>query len=117
MEVKRGQNRGLSEAKVTAIQEAKNLKTLSLGELIGNLQTYELRRNSQQQEETRKTVAWLSKSWRKIAPIWMKMTWLCLPGNSRNFSRRPKLEQGRNNLADSRTLIEISSLGVSSVVR
>ena len=29
------------------------MKTLSL-ELIGNLQTYELRRNSQQQEETKK---------------------------------------------------------------
>ena len=36
------------EAKVTAIQEAKDLKILSLDELIGNLQTYELRRNSQQ---------------------------------------------------------------------
>jgi len=42
------------EAKVTAIQEAKDFKTLSLDELIGNLQTYELRRNSQQQEETKK---------------------------------------------------------------
>jgi len=42
------------EAKVTAIQEAKVLKTLSLDELIGNLQTYELRRNSQQQEDTKK---------------------------------------------------------------
>jgi len=42
------------EVKVTAIQEAKDLKTLSLDELIGNLQTYELRRNSQQQEETKK---------------------------------------------------------------
>ena len=42
------------EAKVTAIQEAKDLKTLSLDELIGNLQTYELRRNSQQQEENKK---------------------------------------------------------------
>jgi len=30
------------------------LKTLFLDELIGNLQTYELRRNSQQQEETKK---------------------------------------------------------------
>jgi len=42
------------EAKVTAMQEAKDLKTLSLDQLIGNLQTYELRRNSQQQEETKK---------------------------------------------------------------
>ena len=42
------------KAKVTAIQEAKDLKILSLDELIGNLQTYELRRNSQQQEETKK---------------------------------------------------------------
>jgi len=42
------------EAKVTAIQEAKDLKTLSLDELMANLQTYELRRNSQQQEETKK---------------------------------------------------------------
>ena len=42
------------EAKVTAIQEAKDMKAITLGELIGNLQTYELRRNSQQQEETKK---------------------------------------------------------------
>ena len=42
------------EAKVTAIQEAKDLKVLSLDELIGNLQTYELRRTSQQQEEIKK---------------------------------------------------------------
>jgi len=34
------------EAKVTAIQEVKDLKTISLDELIGNLQTYELKRNS-----------------------------------------------------------------------
>jgi len=42
------------KAKVTAIQEAKDLKVISLDELIGNLQTYELRRNSQQQEQTKK---------------------------------------------------------------
>ena len=42
------------EVKVTAIQEAKDLRTLSIDELIGNLQTYELRRNSQQQEKTKK---------------------------------------------------------------
>jgi len=36
------------ETKVIAIQEAKDLKAISLDELIGNLQTYELRRNSQQ---------------------------------------------------------------------
>ena len=42
------------EAKVTAIQEAKDMKAITLDELVGNLQTYELRRNSQQQEETKK---------------------------------------------------------------
>jgi len=36
------------EAKVTAIQEAKDMKAITLDELIGKLQTYELRRNSQQ---------------------------------------------------------------------
>jgi len=35
------------EAKVTAIQEAKDMNKISLDELIGNLQTYELRRSSQ----------------------------------------------------------------------
>ena len=35
------------EAKVTAIQEAKDMKAITLDELISNLQTYELRRNSQ----------------------------------------------------------------------
>jgi len=42
------------EAKVTAIQEAKDMKKISLDELIGNLQTYELRKNSQQKEEIKK---------------------------------------------------------------
>ena len=45
-----------SEAKVTAIEEAEDLKIVSLDELIGNLQTYELRRNSQQQERPRRIV-------------------------------------------------------------
>jgi len=34
------------EAKVTAIQEAKDMMKITLDERIGNLQTYELRRNS-----------------------------------------------------------------------
>jgi len=42
------------EAKVTAIQEAKDMKTITLDELIDNLQTYEFRRNSQQKEEIKK---------------------------------------------------------------
>jgi len=42
------------EAKVTAIQEAKDMRKITLDELIGNLQTYELRRNSQQQEESKR---------------------------------------------------------------
>jgi len=42
------------EAKVTAIQEAKDMKKITLDELIGNLQTYVLRRNSQQKEEIKK---------------------------------------------------------------
>ena len=44
----------IQEAKVTAIQEAKDMDKISLDELIGNLQTYELRRSSQQKEETKK---------------------------------------------------------------
>jgi len=62
-------------------------------------------------------MAWLSRLWKKIAPSWMKRIWLRLLGNSRNSSKRPRLEQGRNNPADPRILIEISSQGVSSVVR
>jgi len=42
------------EAKVTAIQEAKDMKKITLDELIGNLQIYEIRRNSQQKEEIKK---------------------------------------------------------------
>jgi len=42
------------EVKVTAIQEAKDMKKIALDELIGNRQTYELRRNSQQKEEIKK---------------------------------------------------------------
>ena len=42
------------ESKVTAIQEARKMNEISLDELIGNLQTYELRRNSQMKEEVKK---------------------------------------------------------------
>ena len=42
------------EAKVTAIQEAKDMKKMTLDELIGNLQTCELRRNSEQKEKIEK---------------------------------------------------------------
>jgi len=42
------------EAKVTVIQEAKDMNKISLDELIGNLQTYELRRSSQPKEETKR---------------------------------------------------------------
>jgi len=42
------------EAKVTAIQEAKDMNKMSLDELIGNLQTYKIRRSSQLKEETKR---------------------------------------------------------------
>jgi len=55
------------EAKVTAIQEAKDLKAISLDEFRGNLQTYELRRNFQHKRKSRKIVGLLLRSWKKIA--------------------------------------------------
>jgi len=42
------------EAKVMAIQEAKDMNKITLDELIGNLQTYELRKSSQQKDETKR---------------------------------------------------------------
>jgi len=42
------------ESKVAAIQEARKMNEISLDELIGNLQTYELRRNSQIKEQMKK---------------------------------------------------------------
>jgi len=42
------------EIKVPANQEAKKMDEISLDELIGNLQTYELRKNSQMREEIKK---------------------------------------------------------------
>ena len=42
------------ETKVIAVQEAKKMDEISLDELIGNLQTYELRKNSQMKEEIKK---------------------------------------------------------------
>ena len=42
------------EAKVMAIQEATDMKKITLDELIGNLQAYELRRHFQQKEEIKK---------------------------------------------------------------
>ena len=49
------------KANVMAIQEAKDVKKIALDELIGNLQTYELRRNSQQKEEIKKGLRNCSK--------------------------------------------------------
>jgi len=46
--------RQLWEAKVTAIQKAKKMNEISLEELIGNLQTYELRRSSEVKEEIKR---------------------------------------------------------------
>jgi len=42
------------EPKVTAIQEAKDMNKIFLDELIDNLQTYELKRSSQQKKETKR---------------------------------------------------------------
>ena len=42
------------EAKVTAIQEAKDMNKMSLDELIGNLQTYKLSRSSQLKEANKR---------------------------------------------------------------
>jgi len=47
------------EAKVITIQEAKKMNEISLDELIGNLQTYKLRRSSQMKEETKRDRALL----------------------------------------------------------
>ena len=44
----------LWEAKVTAIQEAKNLNTLSLEELLGSLMTHELIMKQHSEEETKR---------------------------------------------------------------
>ena len=42
------------EAKVTAIQKAKEMNEIPLDKLIGNLRTYELRRSSQMKEEIKR---------------------------------------------------------------
>ena len=42
------------EAKATATQEAEDVNKITLDELIGNLQTYELRKSYQQKEVTKK---------------------------------------------------------------
>ena len=42
------------ETKVIAIQEAKKMNKITLDELIGNLQTYELRRSAQVKEEAKR---------------------------------------------------------------
>ena len=78
------------EAKVTAIQEAKDMNKISLDELIGNIQTYELRRNSQLKEETKRDRGLALRLWKKMIQTLMKRLWLCSPKSSRSFSRRPK---------------------------
>ena len=55
------------EAKVTAIQEAKDLNTLPLEELLGSLMTHELTMKQYSEEETRrkKTIAQVNSSRRR----------------------------------------------------
>jgi len=105
------------EAKVIAIQEAKDLKTLSLDELIGNLQTYELRRNSQQQEETKKDRGLALKIMEDDSSDLDEDDMAMVAESLRNSSKRPRLGYGRNNLEDPRTRTKISSPGVSSAAR
>ena len=51
------------------------MNEISLDELIGNLQTYELRRNSQMKEEVMKDRGLALKARKSVAQILMKKGW------------------------------------------
>jgi len=103
------------EAKVTAIQEAKDMKAITLDELVGNLQTYELRRNCQQQEETKKDQGIVLKVVEEDSSNFDDEDMAMITCKFKN-SKRQKKAQGRKTSANSRTSTGNSSQGVSNVV-
>jgi len=76
------------------------MKAITLDELIGNPQTYELRRSSQQQEETKTDLGIALKVMKKITQILMMKTWQCSLASSRSFSKGLRKTQERKTLAD-----------------
>jgi len=100
-----------------AIQEAKDLKILSLDVLIGNLQTYELRRSSQQQEENKKDHGIDLKIMEEDSLELDEEDMAMITRKFKKFLKKTKEGTRREHLANSRTLTENSSQGVSSVVR
>jgi len=95
------------ETKVTAIQEAKDMKKITLDELIGNLQTYELRKNSQQKEEIKKVMEDDSSNLdvEKMAMITRKF---------KKFFKKAK--ENSKTSTNSRTVTGHSSQDISNVV-
>ena len=77
------------------------MKAITLDELIGNLQTYELRRNSQQQEETLMMKTWLTRKFKKFFKKAKEST------RKKNFNK---------NFNKFKNTDENSSQGVSNVV-
>ena len=104
------------EAKVPAILEAKDMKKITLDELIGNLQTYELRRNFQQKEEIKKDGGIALKVMEEDSSNLNVEEMAMITRNSRSFSRRPRRTQRGKTSANSRTVTGTSSQDVSNVV-
>jgi len=99
----------ISKAKVTAIQEAKGMKAITLDELIGNLQTYELRRNSQQQQETKKDHGIGLKVMEEDSSDFDDEDMAMIIRNFKKFFKKKKKMQGGKTSANSRTLTGNSS--------
>ena len=104
------------EAKVTAIQEAKDMKKITLGESIGNLQTYKLRRNSQQKEEIKKDRRIALKVMEEDSSDLDDEEMTMITRKFKSFSRRPRRTQRRKTSANSRIVTRNSCQDISNVV-
>ena len=104
------------DAKVTAIQEAKDMNKITLNELIGNLQTYELRRSSKRKEETKRDLGLALKALEEDGSDLDEEELAMITRRSKKFFKKSKRTTKRRTSASPETMTGNSSLDVSNVV-
>jgi len=99
-----------------AIQEAKDMKKITLDELIGNLQTYELKKNSQQTEEIKKDREITLKVMEEDSSNLDIKEMAMITRKFKKFLKKAKENSKKKTSANTRTVIGNSSHDVTNVV-
>jgi len=92
------------------------MNKISLDELIGNLQTYELRRSSQLKEETKRYLGLSLKALEEDGSNLDEEEMAMITRKFNKFFKKAKENTKKRISASSETMTENSSLGVSNVV-